>query len=67
MFLEEGPSTTIICLWCNRVVLWGKRDIIYDVCDGCAPRALDAVDMLHARRRLLDTPVPARRPLKAVR
>ena len=62
----ETPSTTTICLWCNRVLHWGKRDINYEVCDGCAPRALEHLDMLHARRRLLQVQAP-RRQLEAVR
>lgn len=63
----ESSSTTSICLWCNRVTRWGARPIEYDLCEGCAPRALDAVDMLNARRRLLRT-IPAERPrLRAVR
>ncbi len=63
----ENPSTTTICLWCNRVAHWGNRTIQYEVCDGCAPRTLDAVDMLNARRRLLRT-IPQERPrLRAVR
>jgi hypothetical protein len=52
----NGTAASVLCLWCNRVITWGKVSIDYDVCPACMPRLLDALDALEEGGRRRDRP-----------
>jgi hypothetical protein len=67
MSSDEQPGT-IICLWCNRVMTWGRTDILYDVCTRCVPTVLATIDQRldedrrKTRRRGRKQPAPMPTP-----
>lgn len=53
--VETTAPATVICIWCNRVMDWGRVRIWYDVCEGCLPGVAAVIE--RSRR-----PQPHRRP-----
>ena len=64
MSSHEAP-VTIMCVWCNRVLVWGQADLSYDVCTHCLPSAVAAIQEQRTRRARDTRPFAAL--LRAVR
>ena len=63
----EQPAT-ILCLWCNRVMDWGRKEILYDVCDRCVATVAATIDGARKPRPHVLPPVrPVREMLRVVR
>lgn len=30
-------TKSVICVWCSRVMEWGQRGLVYDLCAACEP------------------------------
>lgn len=60
--MSNTSNPSIVCLWCNGVMQWGRGDLWYDLCDRCIPFARHAVML-----RLDEAPLPyeARAVVKA--
>ena len=37
-------TSTVLCLWCRRVMDWGKGPIAWDLCERCLPGVLEALE-----------------------
>ena len=65
---ESEQPATILCLWCNRVMDWGRKEILYDVCARCVPSVVATIDETRRPRpRVVRTSGPVRELLRVVR
>ncbi|MFN0144966.1 MAG: hypothetical protein ACKVT1_00530 [Dehalococcoidia bacterium] len=63
----EHPAT-VLCLWCNRVMDWGRKEILYDVCQRCVPTVVATIDEArNPRPAVVRSGRPVREVLRVVR